>query len=197
MKLKKRGQATHEIYYFIIYLLLLGFILLVLSNYVTSIADDTFFQKLYFSRDIALLTSTFFAAPGDLQAAYSGKTDGFEVEFEQSRVILSEESNAIFARYTFLNDTNMIFNPNTITNNKIQLLKIGFNITAGSDLIDIKLLECPKLSTQSSLSNKRGVLNPESDASDKGPINPANPSFNEAEISHTRYCDFHWNRQLF
>ena len=88
----------------------LAIVVLVLSlNYVKSIEKDTEFQKLFLSRDIALLTNTMYSLPGEIKYTYSfGKLDlsKFKIELKPLRStddipIVRVEDNGIGKNYPY------------------------------------------------------------------------------------------------
>jgi len=68
--LGKKG-AEHELYYIIMELLIVVLIAVLMFGFVKNLGTNTFFEKLYMSRDLALVVNTIYAAPGDVQYTYS------------------------------------------------------------------------------------------------------------------------------
>lgn len=70
--LSKRGQVPiRQMIIHITMAALLLFVVALMIRYVKSIEDDTEFQNIFMSRDIALLMNTIYSAPGNVDYAYS------------------------------------------------------------------------------------------------------------------------------
>jgi len=69
----KKADVTHEVYFTIIQVLIALFILFTLLRYVDSIGDDSLFEKIHLSKDLALVTNIIYAAPGDVLYTYSNE----------------------------------------------------------------------------------------------------------------------------
>ena len=66
----KKADTTHELYFAIIQVLIALFVLGVMLAYVDSIKDDSSFEKVYLSKDFALLVNVVYAAPGEVFYQY-------------------------------------------------------------------------------------------------------------------------------
>lgn len=65
---------------------IIALIYFLLQSKVKSIEKDTEFQKIFLSRDIALLTNTLYSAPGDVEYIYSSDRldlSRFKLEFKE------------------------------------------------------------------------------------------------------------------
>ncbi len=87
-KFFKAGTITLEnmIIHTVMVLLVIG-VYLILQSYVNSIENDTEFHKIFLSRDMALLMSTLYAAPANVEYDYSLDSldiSKFNFEFKRS-----------------------------------------------------------------------------------------------------------------
>lgn len=66
----KKGDVTSEISFVMLQIVVASIVIVALLAHVVSIAKDTALEKNYFARDIALTTTTIYAAPGDVEYNY-------------------------------------------------------------------------------------------------------------------------------
>ena len=89
----KKADVTHELYFIIAQVSIALFILWVLLAYVDSIKEDTLFEKIYLSKDLALITNTIYAAPGNVFYEYSNEKANlskYSFNFESQKVSVQE-----------------------------------------------------------------------------------------------------------
>lgn len=63
----KKGDVNSEIYFVILQLVVVSLVTVGLLAYVISIVTDSALEKNFFARDLALTTTTVYAAPGDVE----------------------------------------------------------------------------------------------------------------------------------
>ncbi len=104
---KKATLITRQM---LIHLGMLGLLVLttiILFKYVKSVEEDTELQKLFLSRDLALLMNTLYSAPGDVTYTYSFdklNLDNFNFEFMElnpDKPIVRVEDNSIKKSYPY------------------------------------------------------------------------------------------------
>jgi hypothetical protein len=151
--LNKKAQGDIESYFVIIKLILAIAAISAMSVYVYSIVSDTFFDKLYFSRDIAFTTNTLYSAPGNVYQEYEREgLDKFEIDFYEQKVQMKEEDikkKGLSFDYFYGTNLDYIFKKDIIKDsNKIVFQKIP-NIFEISPELDKKLnlLKCPDINT--------------------------------------------------
>lgn len=87
----KKGQLiTRQMLIHLGMFAILAFIAVMLFNYVRSIEKDTEFQKIFLSRDIALMTNTLYSLPGNIEYIYTfDKLDlsQFDIELKELSTI--------------------------------------------------------------------------------------------------------------
>lgn len=77
----KRG-ITHEMFFNIFEIVLAFIVILALFNFVNGIVKQTIFEKNYLARDLAILTNTVYAAPGEVIYNYNENAKEFEFSFD-------------------------------------------------------------------------------------------------------------------
>ena len=93
---KKGTLITRQMLEHLIKLGFLFFIYYLLQSYVKSIEKDTEFQKIFLSRDIALLVNTLYTAPGEVTYNYhSDKLDLSKFKLELKSLSTTDENPII------------------------------------------------------------------------------------------------------
>ncbi len=160
MKLKKRGifyskkaGATTESYFVVIRLVLVFAVMVVMWTYVSSVVNDTFFYKVYFSRDLAFTTNTVYSAPGSVYHEYLRKNlNKFEVDFQEQKVKLKDEGadkEESSFDYFYATNMNYMFKTNEIkASNSLVIQKSPSLLEVNKELnTKLKLIKCPEIST--------------------------------------------------
>ena len=93
---KKRGfyrkaQIEHEFYYILAQLLLIALVGFALFSFVDTVGQGTLYHKKYIARDLALITDTIYASPGDIHYIYPVDISEFIINFKQDGVEVYEE----------------------------------------------------------------------------------------------------------
>ncbi len=148
----KRGQITQELYMIIIEVILVSSAGLMLFNYVDSMKDNTLYDKQYLAKDISLLVTTLYMAPGNVQYHYTYPNhpmDSFDFYFKPTTMIGSNEvgvadSNVRYPytiSYPYASDSE-ITNELTqqISPDELWLTKTGSLIT--SRQMSLNMLKC-------------------------------------------------------
>jgi len=152
----KRAEVQTKIYFMIAQLVLIAVVLLFFMMYITGIANDTLLEKNYFSRDIALLIDTAYAAPGNLEYKYPGNMGkyDFTVGFSKYKVSVGEEKSDITVLYSVMEDTEMELEYKELAFKKDEKLKIvkegdKIKVDKSTELsLDAGQLDCPKIDTK-------------------------------------------------
>ena len=80
---KKSQLITRQMLMHLGMFAILAFVAVILFKYVQSIENDTEFQKIFLSRDIALLANTLYSLPGNVEYIYTfNKLDLSQFNFE-------------------------------------------------------------------------------------------------------------------
>lgn len=104
----KKGDTDIDLWFNLFELTIVFIAGISLWQIVNDEAKSTTYDKLYFSRDNALLLNTLYSAPGDVNYIYPEKTGRFIFDFKQNKVEVYEdyelrEGGAI--SYPFAEDT--------------------------------------------------------------------------------------------
>ncbi len=106
----KKGQIiTRQMLIHLGMFAILAFIAVILFGYVRSIEKDTEFQKIFLSKDLAMLTNTIYSLPGDTKYSYSfDKVDLGQFNFELKAIsadndvsVVSVESEKLAKTYPY------------------------------------------------------------------------------------------------
>ena len=90
--LHKKAQ-DNEIYHILIQILIAIMVYWALQSYIDSVAKDTLFEKLYLSKDIALLINTIYGGPGEVNYLYTNikaELNTFEFDFKEQKASVNE-----------------------------------------------------------------------------------------------------------
>lgn len=165
------GDITHNIYLIVFEAVMVAVIFLALMNNVRSIYKDTFFERTYLSKDIALLVTAIESSPGNLNYVYTHpKIDlnGFDFVFDKDSVgVLSEvqgstgslQSSMVY--YPYASDKNISFDPiNLKTPYAILFSLQEKKLTISASTIE-QTLSCNDVDTKDQDSkNKKIVVDP-------------------------------------
>ena len=89
---KKGTLITRQMLIHLGMLSLLVLVYFLLKSYVTSVEKDTEFQKIFLSRDLALLTNTLYSVPGEVTYVYSfDKLDLSKFNFKFAEISISDD----------------------------------------------------------------------------------------------------------
>lgn len=89
----KKADVTVELLFVLIQLILALAIYAALQSYVNSVGDDTLYEKIYLSKDLALFLNTLYAGPGEVNYAYSNEElvlSRFIFDFKNQKVVVKE-----------------------------------------------------------------------------------------------------------
>ena len=134
--MKKRGKAlffkkadvTVELLFVLIQLILALAIYAALQNYVNSVEDDTLYEKIYLSKDLALFLNTLYAGPGEVNYVYSNEKldlSRFIFDFKNQKVVVKETAEkAIPIKHPYGEDKNLEWMSEGVSNSdKIIFVK--------------------------------------------------------------------------
>lgn len=151
--LGKKANLDIESYFIIIKFVILMAAILAMSAYVYSVVSDTFFQKMYFSRDIAFTINTLYSAPGSIYHEYTRKNlEKFEIDFSQNKVGLRENDETkkgLAFNYFYASDLDYGLEKDLIKDsNKIFLQKLPYNFEIKSESnTKLKSAKCQGINT--------------------------------------------------
>lgn len=110
----KKAQIEHEMYYILAQLLLIVLVGFALFSFVDTVSQGNLYHKKYLARDIAFITNTIYAAPGDISYIYPGDVSEFIINFRQDNQVEVYEELEIYEKmhpskisYPFLVDQNI------------------------------------------------------------------------------------------
>jgi len=158
----KKAQGDIESYFVLIRIVIATAAVLMMGIYVGSIATDTFFDKFYFSRDIALTANTVYFAPGNLYHIYErNRLNKFGIDFHNQNVKMVEGSetneymygarNKILTfDYGYASDLDYNFKKEAVTKSKsIVFQKLPGHIEVGKEPEKrLKLIKCLDIDTR-------------------------------------------------
>jgi len=134
--LNRKAEITNEIYNVLIQIIIIIMILVACMSYLNSVKKNTLFEKMYLSRDVALMMNTIYAAPENVKVEYfaaNANLSDYTFESKDYYVIVNEKGKDIaHAKYykyatdlTFEEDFPLITNADLImflkNNNKVQV----------------------------------------------------------------------------
>lgn len=112
----KRGVSA--MYWTIIALVLIALVTVTFFAYIKDVKDDTYFQKTYVSKDLALLLNKIQSSPGNVQYHYfqeNFKTSDFDFSFDKNYVgIYAKGSQNYKVGFPFFYNTLIVNNLDTI-----------------------------------------------------------------------------------
>ena len=102
----------------------------VLLQTINAEADSATYEKIYFSRDNALLMNTIYSSPGDIKYYYPEESGRFVFDFKQNKVQVYEdyelrEGGAI--GYPFAEDRNYALSYKVLLPKKAQKTEISYS----------------------------------------------------------------------
>ncbi|MEA2036597.1 MAG: hypothetical protein U9O94_03760 [Nanoarchaeota archaeon] len=167
--MKKRGicsdkKATGDIesYFILIKIIVAIGAISAMTSYVYSVTTDTFFDKFYFSRDIAFMANAAYSSPNNLYIEYQrDKLSKFIIDFSNNKVNLFERDSELPFGYFYAKDLDYRFESGKITNNnKIVFQKTPYLFQISDKLEPrLKLLKCKNIiSTDPDWENKRLLI---------------------------------------
>ncbi|MBI2548370.1 hypothetical protein HYW21_03395 [Candidatus Woesearchaeota archaeon] len=198
----KRGMVVAEV---IIDLILLVSTFLVLLAYAKSSAEGTLVEKLYVTRDQALLIDAIYAAPGNIDYSYTLpdtflNMSQFNYLYYTYTVAMTEKNQPSLTAYPHYADLFLANNISFLTTDiktpitMLQFSKIGDEITVGT-LPEKNLLrqDCSvfaELQTQADVATRSFVVDPShgdliEGSRDRGYVNAQDALFAEAEVAYS------------
>ena len=160
----KKAQGDIESYFVAIKLVLAMSAIIAMSAYVYSIATDTYFEKTYFSRDLAFTANTIYFAPGNIYNIYTReRLDKFGVVFNNPKVNLleySEKTKGIPFVYYYGSDLNYKFKNEEIKkSNKVYFQKSSGLVEINNEFPETtKLIKCPDVYSTDQAWKQKGFL---------------------------------------
>ena len=114
----KRG-ILEEPLWFLIDLIIISIVFYYSASYVDQITSTTIFEKIFLSKDIALLIDSLYASPEEIELQYPQNTLWFGYGFDHNKVSVFEKKLFITKRESyFMEDKNMGFTPVTLSPEK-------------------------------------------------------------------------------
>jgi hypothetical protein len=94
MGFNKKGMA---VMWYLIEAVLISIVIIFFFQYIQSVKDDTMFEKLFLSRDLALMTDTINSVPGDVKYTYqeTDKLEKFYYQFTTNNEITNKIENKV------------------------------------------------------------------------------------------------------
>jgi len=164
---KGQGEMEEEVYSTLIQVAILVFVLVSLGLYLKSVRDNTVFEKIYLSRDIALLMNSIYAAPENIGYVYAaGETNLTKFTFKsQENYVVVNDKNSISNQemfYKYATDLSFHEEFPLIEESKIltfvkndNTLKVG---TEGTGKLNA--LICQDINTKSSNWKTKVIIDP-------------------------------------
>jgi len=160
----KRAQM-HPILWVLIELCLVAVIFLAFFTKLADVKNDVLFDKIYLSKDIALLTDAVYASPGDLSYVYGGKVKNFSVSFNNDRISIYQNKLVNPQVFPYVKDSTIdtkfdythlsVFNKTDIN---FEKLADTLTVTGGKKTFVSDNLGCAKALTTKFRREKDGVV---------------------------------------
>ncbi len=172
--IKKRGTGDIESYFVLLKIIIAIGVVFSMYAYISSIQRDTFFDKLYLSRDIAFLMDSVYSSQGRFYIEYKrDMLKNYDVEFLKQRVKIIENNTDSKKKsliiYQFAEDLNYKTRANKISNsNKITFQKSNNILEISKELKNkIKLISCPETEINDNIQNTKILIDVNDDGKNK------------------------------
>ena len=151
----KKADINSELYFIAFEVFLAIIVMYALFSYIdrNTGTDSSIFEKSYLSRDLALLTNTIYAAPGNVFYIYKAdklRLPRFDIGFSNQEVTISETGkDRLPFYYPYANDL-FFSNPSLgLTKpSKIEFIKSGNDVKIGESVyLNLNKLNCPQIDT--------------------------------------------------
>ena len=162
MSLLESKKAQHELYFIIFQVILITTVAFTLFSFVSNVSEDTFIEKQFLSRDLALLLNTINTAPGNIHYIYSleDATPSFDFILVNQKVTIQELIKETQTSTEFPYAENLLFQ---LSSSKIEkgVQKIEFENSDYELKIDKKTtkklnkLKYPYIDTKANIQDKK------------------------------------------
>ena len=161
----KKGAINEQLLFLIIDITIILVVWLALFNYVRSVERDTLFDKIYLTKDIALLINTAYSSPGNLFYTYSSDEldlSLFDFYFKDGFVTIKENPDGNELYFPYAADSSFETElPNIVSPEKIEFAKTDNKLQAKESLTyDLNQLSCPNIGIEGKLSSQSIVVDP-------------------------------------
>ncbi|NOZ80541.1 MAG: hypothetical protein GXP63_02615 [DPANN group archaeon] len=102
---RKDADGDTDLFIMALQTVLVVMVVVVLYGNMASVSDSTYFNKIYYVRDIGLLTSAVYAAPGNLELYYPPPLDRYTLNFSNDTVSIRDDKSILPFRYPYGQDT--------------------------------------------------------------------------------------------
>ena len=168
--LKNKKAVQHELFFLIFQIILITATAVVLMTYINKLSKSTFYEKDFLTKDLALLTGTILASPGNIYYTYDLKeaTPNFTFIFNNQEAIIQELIAGRQATTKFPYAGNKLLKISTLPMEKPKKIMIensGNLLTIKEELTsNPKKLKYPYVKTEGNLAEKKisllsGILN--------------------------------------
>jgi len=160
----KKGDI-HSILWIIMEICLVAVIFLAFAAKLSDFKNNLLFDKIYVSKDLALMTDAVYASPGELSYVYSGRIKNYSVSFDGGVVSVFKEQLADPQKFPYVTDSNLktdfIYSYLLVINNSdinfkksgSSLVVSGGNVTFVSDT-----LACSEALNTKFIKEKEGMV---------------------------------------
>ena len=107
---KNKNAIISDVLFFTIDLVITVLVFFLLANGIDNFTESLAFEKGFLARDIAILTDTIYASPGNVVVDYPQNTFWFSFKFDANQIqVFEKESDFIKHSYYFMEDLNLDF----------------------------------------------------------------------------------------
>lgn len=107
----KKAAITNQLIFILIQVSMAIVIFWSLVTWEKSVADNTIYEKIYLSKDVALVLNTIYSSPGDIYYVYSNENSElsiFNFEFKDQKLYVGEDKKGeIPAEHPFADNINI------------------------------------------------------------------------------------------
>jgi len=161
----KKGTINEQLLLLIIDFVVIFIVWFALFHYVRSVERDTLFDKIYLSKDIALLTNTVYSSPGNLFYTYSSNKlnlSFFDFSFEDNLVTIEEHPKGNELSFPYATDLSFESKlPYMETPEKIEFAKTNNKVSVKDSLTyNLNQLSCPDIKIREKMEEQVIVIDP-------------------------------------
>jgi N-acetylmuramoyl-L-alanine amidase len=167
-KKNKKAAINEQTYMLIINIVIIVIVWGLVFNYVRSVGNNTLVEKIYLSKDIALLTNIISSSPGNIFYTYSNSSNKLDItkylySFKDSYVKVKENEKANQVYFPYAKDLSFENSfPNLIENpEEIHFVKTGNKLSIDKSLTsNLNQISCPDIKIEEELANQNILLDP-------------------------------------
>lgn len=190
---KKAQDMETMVYHVLIQIAILVMVFLEMLAYLKSVRENTLFEKMYLSRDVALLMNTIYAAPENIGYVYAaGKTNLSKYIFNtQENYVIVNEKTAVPSQEKFFHyGSDRFFNEDFPLIQDAQLLTFMKNdkyVKVGkSGTGNLNALICPEIDTSSKNWKNKVIIDPGHGAREKAD-EPKDYGYSTDKLKESQY----------